>query len=102
MAERVLGRTLSLENEVHHVNKVKHENKTNNLVICEDRAYHFLLHKRQRAVEAGFPATWMKCAFCKHYDAPGNLILCKSGPQRQWHRACRITYRSYGGDYAKI
>ena len=75
VAERAIRRTLPQGAQVHHVNEVRSDNRGSNLVICEDMAYHKLLHKRTRAVKAGFPANWLRCWRCKAYDATENLIL---------------------------
>lgn len=74
VAEHALGRHLPPKALVHHVNGRRCENQGRNLVICEDDAYHLLLHKRARAIKAGHPATWRKCWKCKTYDEPSNLF----------------------------
>jgi hypothetical protein len=48
IAEKALGHILPPKAEVHHVNHITHENQNSNLVVCEDRAYHMLLHKKER------------------------------------------------------
>lgn len=47
LAERALGHALPKGTHVHHFNGVRADNKRN-LVICQDAAYHCLLHRRQR------------------------------------------------------
>jgi len=53
IAEAALGRYLDRKHHVHHHNRKKSDNANTNLVICEDTAYHALLHVRTRIVEAG-------------------------------------------------
>ena len=51
IAEKALGKPLDSKHPVHHVDGDKTNNANSNLVICEDNAYHSLLHKRQRDLE---------------------------------------------------
>lgn len=65
VAEGALGRPLKAPNCIHHVNENKSDNRPRNLVICEDQAYHSLLHVRQRVIErGGDPNTQKICAAC--------------------------------------
>ena len=52
VAERVLGKPLPPGAEIHHVNESKLDNRPENLVICQDHAYHALLHSRLAALRA--------------------------------------------------
>lgn len=53
LAEKALGKPLPKGAEVHHVNKKPWDNYTAfNLVICPNREYHLLLHRR--AKELGY------------------------------------------------
>lgn len=92
VAEKALGRFLPESVKVHHVNERTHDNSNRNLVICQDQAYHLLLHVRARAVMAGFPADWLKCKGCKLFDDPKNLYIHPSG-RGNMHRACKSKYR---------
>lgn len=90
IAERALGHSIPLTAQVHHVNEDKADPSPGNLVLCNDAAYHKLLHLRQRALDACGNANWLRCKMCKQYDEPANLTI----PRRtgKWslpyHREC--------------
>jgi hypothetical protein len=75
IAERVLGRPLPKGTQVHHVDGNKLNNATSNLVICQDAAYHQLLHYRLRVLRAGG-------------NPNGDRIcrICGPKPAAQFHR----------------
>src|SRR4051794_8338717 len=64
IAERAIGKPLPKGAEVHHVDGDDHNNDPANLVVCQDRAYHFLLERRQRALQACGHADWRICNYC--------------------------------------
>lgn len=93
IAEWVLGRSLKDEEQVHHVDEDKGNNSPSNLVICPDAAYHKLLHRRAAAVQAGFPARYRRCKFCKDYDAPQALAGGRDRTNSPYHNSCAAQYQ---------
>ena len=89
IVEDVLGKPIPKNSVVHHVNGDGHDNRRVNLVLCQDRAYHFLLHKRMRAKKACGNPNYLKCSYCKQYDDPSNMYLYKN---TGFHRACHAAY----------
>lgn len=92
VVERALGHYLPDGAVVHHVNENKTDNSGSNLVICQDNAYHVLIHRRQRAFDACGNANWRMCIFCKAHDDPSQLIVhwAGRGSATYCHRSCRI------------
>lgn len=74
IAEKALGRVLVGEEEVHHFDEDKLNNDNGNLIICPDRAYHMLLHVRQRALAACGDADWKKCFQCQVWSEPAGML----------------------------
>jgi hypothetical protein len=93
MIEAAIGRLLPQKACVHHVNEIKNDNRNDNLVVCENQAYHLLLHARTRAYYATGNAHSIKCAYCRKWMLPDN-------PERRsfskvglgWHYSCRSNY----------
>jgi hypothetical protein len=66
IAEKALGKFIEEPHEIHHFNEEKGDNKNSNLVVCGDRAYHFLIHARQRIGKRGGDPNKVKiCSDCK-------------------------------------
>lgn len=96
VAEKALGKLLPAGVEVHHVDEDQHNNANSNLVICQDKAFHKLLHVRSRVVRAGGnPDTDRLCAKCR-------LVLPRSAFNRMrgnigygLQNACRECMENY-------
>lgn len=89
ICERALGRPLPEGVEVHHVDG-SGRNQRGNLVLCQDRSYHRLLHRRQRVVRlGGNPNTEWWCAFCKALRPISSFWIRKSGGLVSGCKQCR-------------
>lgn len=73
IVESILKKPLPEKAEIHHTNEIRSDNSNNNLVVCEDRKYHALLHIRTKALKACGHGSWLKCWVCKKYDQPENI-----------------------------
>lgn len=66
IAEKALGHPLPKGAEVHHLDGNRKNSNPSNLVICESRKYHRLLHARQRILSiGGHPDQYRICTYCK-------------------------------------
>lgn len=86
--------------QVHHVNRNPSDNRPQNLVVCENGAYHMLLHRRQRAIEATGNPNALKCSHCQKWSTPSDpeIRTTTCGPQnpsvRAFHRSCANEYQN--------
>lgn len=79
IAERTLGKPLRRGVEVHHVDCNPANNANSNLVICPDRKYHALLHKRIRARRDFGNPNRVRCYVCGKGGLPHDMFVHKSG-----------------------
>lgn len=82
--EKILGRPFLLPNCVHH-------HTPEQIVICEDQAYHILLHQRTKALRECGHAHWLRCPFCKKWGDPSNMFVHKDS-NSGYHRKCHADY----------
>lgn len=87
----VLGRALKSEEEVHHVDEDIFNNANDNLVLCPNHKYHWLLHLRTRALAECRDASKRKCKDCKQYDSVEALkeIHYRSNNSYFIHHQCK-------------
>ena len=85
VAEKALGHYLPLKAVVHHVDGKKLNNADNNLVACQNQAFHQLLHERQKALEACGDSNKRQCPYCHKYDFLKNFYNNK---KNHYHRDC--------------
>lgn len=48
IAEKALGKPLPADAEIHHWNERRWDNRNENLLVCPDKSYHNLIHKRMK------------------------------------------------------
>lgn len=94
LAENVLGRKIPQGVVVHHAEG----GFVGALVICENKAYHNLLHARMNAFAATHDPKKRKCKRCKQYDTLNNLRVdgssfvhnkCSALYLREWYKKKR-------------
>lgn len=89
ITEKALGKPIQKGIPIHHF--PSKENFTH-LVLCQNHAYHKLLHIRYRALIACGNPNWRKCVFCKKYDDIKNLYCFPNGYAYK-HRSCSNSYQ---------
>ena len=91
IAETALGKPLPEGDIVHHVDAVRTNNANTNLVVCQDQAYHSLLHMRAKAVAAGCPASWVRCRFCGGFADKADMQCYQYGNiSITQHQTCSV------------
>lgn len=96
--ERLLGHELQKGVEIHHIDDNPSNDTNSNLVVCENRAYHRLLHFRQRILSAGGdPDKDRICTKCGQVKEKENFYFHKSGRQignaQSYCKACSLAYK---------
>lgn len=100
IAEQALGKPLPPRADVHHVDENTKNNARTNLVICQDRGYHKLLHARARIVRVGGdPNTHALCGHCNRLkpfaDFNKNMRHKSYGIQRRCRECSRSTFKDW-------
>lgn len=92
VAEKALGKKIPKGASVHHIDENKTNYRSDNLVICQNEAYHQLLHRRQRALNESGNANNRQCVFCKNWDDEKSMKVNKANSS-SYHSACRNASR---------
>lgn len=89
VAELAIGHKLPNGAEVHHLNEQRADFRAENLVICQDKAYHKLLHTRMKAYRETGDVHKRWCSLCKTWDDPGNMKMSifKRAPNGRYRHA---------------
>ena len=89
VAETAIGHVLPDGAEVHHVDENISNNANTNLVICQDRAYHKLLHYRAKVIRAGHNPNIEKfCGDCARWRLLGDFYLMRANKSTGRQSVC--------------
>lgn len=100
LAERAFGRPLPPGVQVHHVGGNKRNSVPDNLVICQDAAYHKLLHVRTVVVRmGGNPDADRMCSKCRRLKPFADFHRSASNQATGLQTACRACQLEYGRFY---
>jgi len=89
VVEEILGKELPKGAIVHHVDGNRSNNVPSNLVVCQNRSHHMLIHKRKLAYEACGMADFRQCRYCKAWVSVTELVYAD---RRHFHKECRLKY----------
>lgn len=64
---KVLGKPLPSKSIVHHVDEDTLNDSNDNLVLCQDKKYHELLHMRMRSFRATGDPHLIRCCYCDRW-----------------------------------
>lgn len=95
IAERAIGKPLPVGAEVHHVDSDPWATSPR-LVICQDRAYHKLLHYRASVIRrGGNPNTERLCSLCRVFLPLASFSRCAANKATGLQTACAACLESY-------
>lgn len=94
IVEKVLGKRLPRKVQVHHVDGDTLYDWPGNLVVCENRAYHALLHQRADALRATGNVHSRRCNYCGKWGIPGEDMILYSPDRRSLSNSPRAKCKS--------
>lgn len=90
VAEKALGKRLPAGAHVHHVDENPRNNERRNLVICQDVAYHKLLHYRAQVRRmGGDPDVERWCGDCRAFKPFSEFNRSSSNKSVGLQTVCR-------------
>lgn len=103
LAESALGHSLPEKAVVHHWDDNPANNTPSNLVICQDDAYHFLLHRRKRRLEDTGSLELKRCVICKSPKTLSEFYKCSASwdGRQQRCKTCDNATRNQRPRYSK-
>jgi hypothetical protein len=95
VCEEILRKPLPMNAVIHHMDENRRNNKKDNLVICQDRSYHTLLHIRLRSLMATGRTDLLLCTICKKYLEKESFLIDISKSSRSRHSTCKNCQKIY-------
>ena len=95
IVEKAIGKKLPAQATVHHIDGDRANNSNHNLLVCQDAAYHNLIHYRTDALAASGNASYVKCCYCKEWGPPDELTIVKLKKRcmHAYHKSCNKEYQ---------
>jgi len=63
VAEKKLGRCITKEERVHHINGIKDDNRPENLIVLTNEKEHVKIHYKEHQRKRGDNGRWLKLQF---------------------------------------
>ena len=90
VAEQAIGRGLPMGAVVHHIDGHRNNNTNSNLVICQDRAYHHLLHRRHKGLTNAGNVNFRRCCICQTWKDESDFYMRGNGPESSCKQCANV------------